>query len=136
MRKLEGRYLAKVATINAIKYDIISHMGSVGPFHTTTVRLPKELYEQARTAVKEAGAASSINDFMVEAVEEKLRQLREQEIDRAFAEMRSDQDYQRDAVDLARSFARSDWEAFRSVNAVDTKHERSRKKSSTKTSPR
>lgn len=136
MRKLEGRYLAKVATINAVKYDIISRMGSVGQFQTTTVRLPKDLYEQARTAVKEAGAASSINDFMVEAVEEKLRQLREQEIDRAFAEMRSDQDYQRDAVDLARSFARSDWEAFRSVNAVDTKHERSRKKSSTKTSPR
>ncbi|HEX7895965.1 MAG TPA: YlcI/YnfO family protein [Terriglobales bacterium] len=127
---------AKIATIYAIKYDIISRMGSVGQFQTTTVRLPKDLYEQARTAVKEAGAASSINDFMVEAVEEKLRQLREQEIDRAFAEMRSDQDYQRDAVDLARSFARSDWEAFRSVNAVDTKHERSRKKSSTKTSPR
>lgn len=136
MRKLEGRYLAKVATINAVKYDIISRMGSVGQFQTTTVRLPKDLYEQARTAVKEAGAASSINDFMVEAVEEKLRQLREQEIDRAFAEMRSDHDYQRDAVDLARSFARSDWEAFRSANAVDTKHERSRKKSSTKTSPR
>lgn len=127
---------AKIDTIYAIKYDIILHMGSVGPFQTTTVRLPKDLYEQARTAVKEAGAASSINDFMVEAVEEKLRQLREQEIDRAFAEMRSDQDYQRDAVDLARSFARSDWEAFRSANAVDTKHERSRKKSSTKTSPR
>src|ERR1043165_1209951 len=87
-------------------------MGSVTSFQTTTVRLPKDLYEQARNAVKEAGAASSINDFMVEAIEEKLRQLREQEIDRAFVAMGTDGEYQRDAVALAKSFAKSDWEAY------------------------
>ena len=110
-------------------------MGSVSQFQTTTVRLPKELYEQARNAVKEAGVASSINDFMVHAVEEKLRQLREQEIDRAFAEMHTDQDYQRDAVALTESFARSDWDAYRSANAGEARNERSRKKT-TKTSSR
>jgi Arc/MetJ-type ribon-helix-helix transcriptional regulator len=111
-------------------------MSSLGQFQTTTVRLPKDLYEQARSAVKEAGAASSINDFMVEAIEEKLRQLREQEIDRAFADMGSDEEYQKDSISLAESFARSDWEAYQSANASGAKNERSRKKTTTKTSPR
>lgn len=111
-------------------------MGSATQFQTTTVRLPKDLYEQARTAVKEAGAASSINDFLVEAVQEKLRQLREREIDRAFAEMAYDEEYRNEAVALTRSFERSDWEAYRAATASASANERPRKKSSAKTSPR
>ncbi len=111
-------------------------MGYVSEFQTTTVRLPRDLYEQARTAVKEAGAASSINDFMVEAIEEKLRQLREKEIDRAFAEMARDEEYQRDAVGLARSFAHSDWEAYQAGNPSGENDEPTRKKKSSKTSSR
>ena len=111
-------------------------MSSLGQFQTTTVRLPKDLYEQARIAVKEAGAASSINDFMVEAIEEKLRQLHEQEIDQAFAGMGADEEYQKDSVSLAESFARSDWEAYRVANASGARNELSRKKTSPKTSPR
>jgi hypothetical protein len=104
-------------------------MNSAGQFQTTTVRLPKQLYEQARTAVKEAGAASGINDFLIEALQEKLRQLREQEIDRAFAQMGQDEGYQNESVALTRSFARSDWEAYRVANANAGKNERSPKKS-------
>lgn len=111
-------------------------MSSVGQFQTTTIRIPKDLYEEARTAVKEAGAASSINDFLVEAVEEKLRVLREQEIDKAFAEMGADKEYQQQAVALTRSFEKSDWEAYKSANVSPTRDERSRKKSSSKTSSR
>jgi Arc/MetJ-type ribon-helix-helix transcriptional regulator len=111
-------------------------MGSATQFQTTTVRLPKKLYEQARTAVRDSGAAASMNDFLVDAVQEKLRQLREEEIDRAFAEMGSDEEYQRDAVPLTRSIEKSDWEAYRTANADVVRHERPRKKTSSKTSPR
>lgn len=111
-------------------------MSSTSQFQTTTIRLPKDLYEQARTAVRETGAASSINDFLVEAVEEKLRQLQEQEIDRAFAEMGTDEEYQREAVALSRSFEKSDWEAYKAVNASAATDERPRKKRSSKTTSR
>jgi hypothetical protein len=100
------------------------------------VRLPRELYEQARSAVKQAGTASSINDFLIEALQEKLRQLREREIDRAFAEMGKDEEYQNEAVSLARSFAHSDWEAYKNSSARAAHDERPRKKGGSKTAKR
>ncbi len=93
-------------------------MSSAPQYQTTTIRLPKDLYEQARTAVKHAGAASSINDFLVAAVAEILQQLREQEIDAAFAEMARDPEYQQSAIEMARSFERSDWEAYQVSEAA------------------
>ena len=111
-------------------------MNYVGDFQTTTVRLPKELYEQARTAVKQSGAASSINDFFIEALREKLCELREQEIDRAFAAMGNDQEYQTESVALARSFAESDWEAYKAANPSVASDERRRKKNASKTPSR
>jgi hypothetical protein len=103
-------------------------MDATREFQTTTVRLPKKVYEQARAAVKESKAASSINDFLVEAVEERLRQLREKEIDDAFAAMAQDPDYQRDAVELARSFEKSDWEAHQILEPSAEIHEHARRK--------
>jgi hypothetical protein len=110
-------------------------MDATREFQTTTVRLPKRIYEQARAAVKESKVASSINDFLVEAVEERLRQLREKEIDDAFAGMAQDPDYQRDAVALARSFERSDWEARQILEPEIHEHTR-RKAHSAKTKTR
>lgn len=112
------------------------HMGTVAGYQTTTIRLPRDLYEQARTAVKEAGVASSLNDFLIAALQGKLRELREEEIDRAFAEMSSDERYQEEAVALARSFANSDWEAYQAGNAVGRKNAAIRKKNPSKTSTR
>lgn len=43
----------------------------------------------------------------------KQRDLNEQEIDAAFAEMAADAAYLEEAVALTRSFAKSGWEAFR-----------------------
>ena len=97
-------------------------MSSVPQYQTTTIRLPKDLYEQARTAVKEAGAASSMNDFLVAAVEEKLQQLREEEIDAAFAEMAHDPEYQNSAIEMVKSFERSDWEAYQVSEAAQNAH--------------
>ena len=101
----------------------------------TTVRLPRVLYEEARTAVRQAGAAASMNDFLVEAVEEKLRQIREQEIDEAFAEMGQDKQYQAEALALTRSFESSDWEAYQIANAT-ANNDRPRKKRSSKSTTR
>lgn len=116
-----------------IDYGTIIGMSSV---QTTTIRLPRELYEQARTAVGKAGAAASLNDFLIEAVEEKLRQLKEGEIDEAFAGMGRDTEYQTEALALARSFEKSDWEAYRVANAATENNERSRKKRKTKSPTR
>lgn len=87
-------------------------------------------------AVKDGGAASSINDFLVEAVQDKLQQLREQEIDTAFAAMGSDEEYQKEAVALARSFEQSDWGAYQALDEGTNTHARSRKKSAPKASSR
>jgi len=80
----------------------------------TTVRIPKNVYEGAKHAI-DAGytEADSFNDFVVDAIRERLRILREQEIDAAIAEISNDADYQRDAIRMAREFERSDWDAFR-----------------------
>jgi hypothetical protein len=88
-------------------------------FQTTTIRLPKGVYEQAKAVVKRGSAeASSINDFLVEAVQEKLRLLREKEIDAAFAGMADDSEYRRSAVEMAQSFEKSDWEAYQVSEAA------------------
>lgn len=94
-------------------------------YQNTTVRLPKRVYELARTAVEKSEAVSSFNDFVVQAIEQKLQQLTEAEIDAAFGQMAGDPDYQRDSVALAKAFEKSDWEASR---ATDTAHEHLRGK--------
>ena len=103
---------------------------------TTTVRLPRNLYEQARTAVRRGGVATSLNDVLIEAVEQKLRQIKEEEIDQAFSEMGRDQEYQEEALALARSFEKSDWEAYQVANATRVNNDRSRKKRSPKSPAR
>jgi len=80
-------------------------------YQNTTVRVPKHLYEQAKSALSRS-RESSLNEFVVQAIEEKLRRQSEAEIDAAFAQMAHDPDYQRDSLALAREFEKSDWEAF------------------------
>lgn len=92
-------------------------------YHNTTVRLPRRVYDQTKIAIQRAEAASSFNDFVVRAIEEKLHKLTNSEIDAAFAGMASDPDYQRDSVALAEDFARSDGEAWR---ATENAHEHSK----------
>jgi hypothetical protein len=80
-------------------------------YQNTTVRLPRRVYEQAK-AVALQSQASSFNEFVVQAIEEKVRRLTEAEIDAAFAQMANDEDYQRNSIALASEFEKSDWEAF------------------------
>ncbi|HEU5452609.1 MAG TPA: hypothetical protein VFU76_11520 [Terriglobales bacterium] len=80
----------------------------------TTVRLPRRLYDEARAAIQRgATEATSLNELLIDSLEEKLRQLRREKIDAEFAAMRNDHPYRKAATGLAEEFAASDGEAFR-----------------------
>jgi hypothetical protein len=80
-------------------------------YQNTTIRLPRHVYERAKIVVVRSQAAS-FNEFVVQAIEEKVRRLTEAEIDAAFAQMAHDTDYQSTSIALSREFENSDWEAF------------------------
>jgi hypothetical protein len=80
---------------------------------TTTVRLPKRLYEEARRALEKGVAdASSLNDLLIKSLTEKLRQLRREQIDAEFAEMKHDVEYHQESDRVARQFASNDRETL------------------------
>lgn len=86
--------------------------------HTTTVRLPRPVYDQARCVVdKERGPGNrstiSLNDFIVAAIKAYLKMYKRRQIDAAYACMAEDADYQKEAKLLAEEFEHSDWEALR-----------------------
>lgn len=83
--------------------------------HTTTVRLPRLVYDQARVVVaKGKGEVGSIslNDLIVSAITAYLKILKRKQIDASFACMAQDADYQKEAKLLAEEFEHSDWEAL------------------------
>ena len=81
---------------------------------TTTIRLPRSLYEEARSAVEKGATGSrSLNDLLVDSLTERLKQLRRQRIDAEFAGMKNDVQYQRGSTAMAEHFAASGWEALR-----------------------
>jgi hypothetical protein len=82
-------------------------------YQNTTVRVPRHVYEQAKTVI-DRSQGSSFNEFVVQAIEEKVHRLTEAEIDAAFAQMAHDPDYQRDSIVISGEFEKSDWEAFAS----------------------
>jgi hypothetical protein len=95
-------------------------------YQNTTVRLPRGVYDQTKTAIKKSEATPSFNEFVVQAIKEKLHKLTESEIDAAFAGMAHDPDYQRDSIALAKEFEHSDAEAWQ---ATDDTHEHSKTRS-------
>jgi hypothetical protein len=50
--------------------------------------------------------------------------MTEAELDACFAEVVNDAEYQADAIALAAEFERSDWEAFRCSEIMDSKPDR------------
>jgi hypothetical protein len=89
---------------------------------TTTVRLPRSVYDQAKCLVdKEKGGAGpvvSLNDLFVVAIKAYLKMHRRRQIDAAFAGMAEDTDYQKEAQLIAEEFDYSDWEALRLEEVV------------------
>lgn len=85
--------------------------------HTTTVRLPLPVYDQAKCVVEKenrgAGVTISLNDLIVSAIKAYLKMYKRRQIDAAFASMAEDADYQKEATLLDEEFEHSDWEALR-----------------------
>jgi hypothetical protein len=82
---------------------------------TTTIRLPRPVYDQAKCVVNtESGGRSriSLNDLIVMAITNYLKMYKRRQIDAAFAGMCEDADYQKEAKLLAEEFDYSDWEAL------------------------
>jgi hypothetical protein len=85
---------------------------------TTTVRLPRRLYEEARRVVeKRATDANSFNDLLIESLESRLKQLRRERIDAEFASMKNDVQYQKQANLLMQEFDSNDRETIRTAES-------------------
>jgi len=83
---------------------------------TTTVRLPRRLYEEARHALENGETdAGSLNDLLVQSLEAWLQRARREWIDREFAQMKNDPQYQHESAAVARQFASNDRETLRSA---------------------
>ena len=85
---------------------------------TTTVRLPRPVYDQAKCVVDKEkrggeGSTLSLNDFIVAAIKAYLKMYKRHQIDAAFAGMAEDANYQKEAKLLAEEFEYSDWDALR-----------------------
>jgi hypothetical protein len=123
---VDGRIIADIfeatssgSTSLKLREDVMPLQAKKDRYCATTVRLPKRVYECAKHAIDTGHTeAESFNDFVVDAVKERLRILREQEIDAAIAEIANDADYQHSAVQMTREFERSDWDAFRTESEI------------------
>jgi hypothetical protein len=83
---------------------------------TTTVRLPKRLYDAARKAVENGKTeATSLNELLVNSLDTALKQLKREQIDAEFAAMRNDAQYRRESDNLTEQFAGNDAETLRSA---------------------
>lgn len=79
----------------------------------TTLRLPDSLYQKARKLVAEQKHSRSMNELIIAALSAYLKALERKTIDRAFAGMADDLEYQNEAELIAREFSESDLEATR-----------------------
>lgn len=77
----------------------------------TTITLPRNLSQRSQQLV-DRGKVPSRNALIVAALEHFIAELEREEIDRQFAAMAEDADYQSLSQELADSFANSDWEAL------------------------
>ncbi|HRQ40249.1 MAG TPA: CopG family transcriptional regulator [Chloroflexota bacterium] len=85
----------------------------------TTVTLPVNLLQRSQELV-DSGQAPNRNALIVAALEQFVADLERKEIDRQFATMAEDTDYQVRQTEMAESFAESDWEALAEGERVAT----------------
>jgi hypothetical protein len=82
----------------------------------TTLRLPGSLYGRAKELVARE-RSRSMNEFIVNALAAYVKAKERRTIDDAFAAMKDDDDYQREALSIAEEFLTSDLEAARIADA-------------------
>jgi hypothetical protein len=80
----------------------------------TTVRLPRRLYEEARAVVeKRSTNASSLNELVIDSLNNRLDQLRRASIDAEFVGMKNDAQYHRESSEIAEQFSSNDGDTIR-----------------------
>jgi len=82
---------------------------------SATVRIPKSLCEEASVFVGEGAEATTLNELVVESLREKLRKLKQQSIDEAFAGMATDTKYQQLTQQISAEFENSDLHVLRQM---------------------
>lgn len=78
----------------------------------TTISLPQELLS-ATDKLLEQGKIKSRNSFITQAIAKELAVLKETELDKEFAYMAEDKDYQTEALQIEAELATASWEALR-----------------------
>ncbi len=84
---------------------------------STTVRIPRPLYEEARCLVREDEEIETVAELVTDSLREKLRALRKKMIDLQFKDMATDKKYQAEMGKISREFEGSDWEALRQTES-------------------
>jgi hypothetical protein len=77
-------------------------------YQSTTIRMPAGDYERVRQVVETRHDVGSLNEFVVDAVKAKLRELREREIDESIAAIAVDPAYLRESEIIEHQFRTSD----------------------------
>lgn len=75
----------------------------------TTITIPDTLASQVDSLIQ-SGNIKSRNQFIVEALEDKIKQIKEIQLDSEFAQMATDEDYQKEALEIEEDFAFADAE--------------------------
>ena len=83
------------------------------PVRKVTYALPEDLVVRIREAVRE-GAAPSYSAFVVEALEERVRQAKERRLAEAFEDAGRDPEFLEDVHEAMRDFSDADEEMERS----------------------
>lgn len=77
--------------------------GAENKVHTTTVRIPTDLHNEVKAVLK-GSTFGNFNELLVAAVKNQLKVLRESAVDRQFAQMAEDENYQKVAINLYNLF--------------------------------
>ena len=80
----------------------------------TTITIPDDLAKQVDSLIAE-GNIKSRNQFIVEALTDKVKQIRDIQLDAEFAQMAIDKEYQQEAMEIEREFEFADAE----VSAIE-----------------
>ena len=77
----------------------------------TTITLPTRLLQKSQELI-DSGQVPNRNVLIVTALEQFIARLEREEIDRQFAALAEDTEYQSWQTNIAESFSESDWEAL------------------------
>ena len=82
----------------------------------TTISLPDNLVQEIDLLIERN--IKSRNQFIVEALQDKVKQLKDADIDAQFALMADDSDYIEETLNIESEFARADAEALKTTDNV------------------